>query len=567
MDTDAYTWSEQGYPTDEPAVAFDEYTVPLRTVELPETSAPESSAPEGDIRSRMAGYEIPVTPGTGWSAAPSRRRFWIGRALILGVLFIQAALSLRLGGTADEGEAVSLVVGHNELQHLLHGTPVTTDLVHQMSGAPWLYPVLAGYADSLDGLAGARLLSLLFSLAGTAVLYSLSRRLFNERVAVCGAGAYAVLQSTVIVGFYASSDAMAVFLVALAAWIIVYTDRSTAAAVLLAAPVAALAVGTEYASALALPGLIALAVLASWPHRGLGGGLLRGLLLAVGSLGLLFALGSATHALTGMSTGTLARHQGTETVGSILWDAAQWSGLFLAVALAGGASYIRRERMNEVPDAEHQPSSRAQRTLLVLALCATAVIVPCYQAQLHSSTAMYRHIGLGLLFAAPLAGLGVTRLVGAHFRQPQLGILVWVLMLALGVSQSTHSFQSRPDTNQLLVALRQHTNDKGRYLTEVDGLPEYYLSDITSAGQWTSAKAGVDYRDSKGVRYRGAAGEVAAARDGWFDVIVLDSGSPIAQQRSLVSAVTGGGHYRLLAQLPYRSSTGASRTYQIYLKG
>ena len=386
------------------------------------------------------GYQIPETPESGWSAAPSRRRRWIGRMLLLGVLVMQALLSLRLSNTASPYEAVNLVVGRQEFDHLLHGSAVTTDLVGRVSGSASLYPVLAGAADRLYGLAGARLLSLAFALIGTALLYSLTRRMFNERVAACAAGTYAVLQSTVVLGAYASPDALALTLIAFAAWIVVYTDRAPAAVVLAAAPVAALAAAVEHASVVALPTLLLLAVHTAWPYKGPAKGVLRGAVLGAGITVLLLATG----VLTGISHGPLSRGQGGESALYILTTAAKWSGLFLLLACGGAIAWVRRERMNEAVDLDSVPGSPLRRAALGLTLCATAVLVPLLQAELHTSAAMFRHIAFGLLLASPLAGLGITRLIGAHFRHPQLGILVWVLMMALGISQSTQRFGTWP---------------------------------------------------------------------------------------------------------------------------
>ncbi|MET8299417.1 hypothetical protein ABZW02_36445, partial [Streptomyces sp. NPDC005180] len=88
-----------------------------------------------------------------------------------------------------------------------------------------------------------------------------------------------------VLGFFATYDAAAVFLLAAATWLVVRTDRKPAAAVLLAAPVAVLAVGVKYAAALYLPTLVVLALLTSWPHRGRGA-FGRAVLLGVGMAGL-----------------------------------------------------------------------------------------------------------------------------------------------------------------------------------------------------------------------------------------------------------------------------------------
>lgn len=258
------------------------HTATAAPVYVPDAPAPEvvpgteshryeQQFPEPRVDAQTLGkasYEIPESPESGWSAAPSRRRRWIGRILLLGVLVMQALLSLRLSNGASPDEAVNLVVGRQEFDHVFHGAAVTTDLVDRVPGSPSLYPVLAGAADRLHGLVGVRLLSLLFALVATALLYSLTRRMFNERVAACAAGTYAVLQSTVVVGYYASPDALALMLVALAAWIVVYTDRAPAAVVLAAAPVAALAAAVEHAAVLVLPTVLLLAVHTAWPYKG-----------------------------------------------------------------------------------------------------------------------------------------------------------------------------------------------------------------------------------------------------------------------------------------------------------
>lgn len=506
--------------------------------------APYEEAPAFET----APYEIPETPETGWSAAPSRRRRWIGRILLLGVLAMQALLSFRLSTGASPEEAVNLVVGRQEYAHLVDATAVTTDLVDRVPGSASLYPVLAGAVDKLGGLSAVRLLSLLFALVATALLYSLTRRMFNERVAACAAAAYAVLQSTVVVGYYASPDALALMLIALAAWIVVYTDRANPFVVLAAAPVAALAAAVEHTTALVLPTVLLLAVHTAWPYKGSATGILRGIVLGAGIAAPLLVTG-AFDAIKGT---TLSRGQGGEGALDILTTSAQWSGLFLLLACGGAVAWVRRERMNEAVDMDSVPGSALRRAALGLTLCATGALVPLFQAQLHTSQGLFRHIAFGLLLAAPLTGLGITRMIGAHFRHPQLGILAWVLMLALGISQSDQRFESWPDSNNLADVLRPHVNAKGTYLSEVRGVPEYYLGSRTSPGQWVSLEDG-------------RVGDVTKGRYGAIVLDTVTSGAQSAREKAVTRAVRTGGHYRLIAQLPYRDN-GKHRVYRVYVK-
>ncbi|MEV7777261.1 glycosyltransferase family 39 protein [Kitasatospora sp. NPDC088351] len=520
-----------------------------------------TAAPEDDNQAvELAPYTIPQVPAIGWDPAPSPRRRWIARGLLLAVLIVQAALSLRLLAAAHPDEAATMVAGRQQLAHLLHGTAVTSDLVGRTPGSPWLYPPLAGAAANANGIFGARVLSLCFALLTTVLLYSLTRRLFNERVAICSIAAYAVVQSTVVVGFYAAPEAPAVLLVALAAWITVFTARRPVALVLLAAPAAALACAVAYASTLAMPALAALALATAWPHRRLGPAALRALLLAAGTAGALLPFG-VLGTIAGWSP---ARGQAGRTVGGILLDTVQWGGLFTVLAVAGTIAYVRREQMHESPENGGVTTTRAQRALLGTALTATALLVPAIHLALGSSGAMFRHLGFGMLLAAPLAGVGLTRLVGAHFRHPQLGILVWVALLALGLEQSALRYQNGPDSGRLLAVLRVHAEPQGRYLTEVDGLAEYYLGTVSTPEQWVSARNGTDYRDAAGVQHHGDDGSAAAIRDGWFTMVVLDSTAPAATDRALAAALAAGGQYRLIAQ--FTSPTGDSSTYKVYLK-
>ncbi|MFJ9609852.1 glycosyltransferase family 39 protein [Kitasatospora sp. NPDC101176] len=530
------------------------------------SDAPPQVAPTGapgpvdDQAVELAPYTIPQVPAIGWDPAPSPRRRWIARGVLAAVLVIQALLSLRLLAAAHPDEAAAMVAGRQQLDHLLHGTPVTTHLAERIPGTPQLYLPLAGAAADANGIFGARVLSLCFALLTTVLLYSLTRRLFNERVAICSIAGYAVVQSTVVVGFYAAPEALAVLLVALAAWVTVFTARRPVALVLLAAPVAALACAVAYSAVFTLPALVALAAATAWPRRRLGPAALRALLLAAGTVGALLPFG-----LLGEVAGWSPAHgQGSRPVGEILLNTVQWGGLFTVLAVAGTIAYARREQLLESPENDGVTTTRAQRALLGTALTCTALLVPAVHLALGTSGALFRHLGFGMLLAAPLAGVGLTRLVGAHFRHPQLGILVWVALLALGLEQSALRYQNGPDSGRLLAVLRVHATPQGHYLTEVDGLPEYYLGAVSRPEQWTSARSGTDYRDAAGVEHHGDEGSAAAIKDGYFTVVVLDSTAPAATDRVLATALASGGHYRLIAQ--FTSPTGDSSTYKVYLK-
>ncbi len=127
----------------------------------------------------------------------------MSRAALLAILAVQAVLSLRMHNTAFEDEALYLSAGHQELAHLLYGVPLPNDYASFFSGSPVLYPLLGALADTWGGLAAARHVSLLTMLTATGLLYSLTRRLFNERIGLCAALIFSVTESAIFLGNFA----------------------------------------------------------------------------------------------------------------------------------------------------------------------------------------------------------------------------------------------------------------------------------------------------------------------------------------------------------------------------
>lgn len=541
-----------GIPEQPQAGHDDQPTYALRTVQYQQVPDAEPA------------YHIPETPEAGWEMEASRRRAWVSRAVLLCILVVQAALSLRLSNTAFQDEALYLAAGHSELANLLHGTPLPRDYAAYFSGSPQLYPVLAAIVDSKFGLAGARTLSLFFMLCTTGLLYSFSRRLFNERAALAGAALFAVIQSTVVMGYFATYDACAVFLLALTTWIVVRTARAPVITVLLAAPVAVLAVGVKYASALYLPTIVVLALLTGWPYKGRKA-FLRMVLLAAGIGGLLVAGMYTTNLMDGVRQTTTNRVHGTDTTEFLLTQSAKWGGLMFLAALGGAISYVRRSRMNESPQALRlgAPGWR-WRALLGIVLCGTALLAPAYQVHLGTVVSLFKHVGFGLLFAAPMAGVGVTRLVGAHFRYPQLGIMLWTAMLCLGIQQADWRFDIWPNSSKMISAIQSHVNSKGTYLASTPEVPVYYLREKSTHQQWNSL-FGMEYKDKKGKYYSGDQAYKEAVKDGDFDLIVLDGLTNPRMDHIVAAAVKGNAHYRLLAEIPFRNANGTS-DYRIWLK-
>lgn len=510
------------------------------------------------LKQAPSGYTLSPVPDSGWSAAPSSRRIWVSRLVLLALLVIQAGLSLRLQNTAFEDEALYLFAGHAEIAHLLHGTPLYGAFDSYFSGAPVLYPVLAAAVDSVFGLAGARALSLACMLGCTSLLYAMTRRLFNERAGLCAAGVFAVAQSTAFMGNFATYDALALFLLALAAWIVVRTADAHPLLTLLAAPVAALAVAVKYASALYLPTVVLLGALTVYQRRGLPRALGRGVLLTVATVALLGAGLYASGYLTAIQSTTTARAAGTTPSWTIVKDSARWGGLAVAVALVGAFSYVRSGRMSEMPGWRGALPGARWRAALGLVLVGTALLAPAYQLHLHTEVSLHKHIGYGLFFAAPLAGVGVTRLMGAHFKYPQWAIFLGVVLLSSGMSQAYDNFHAWPDSRSLVATLRPYMNAQGSYLADTYEVPVYALGKDTSYRQWNSTYT-IDYTSRSGRHLTGAAGFKAAVADRHFTLVVLDRGNPTGESTTVREALLHSTGYRLIGTVPYATAWGTSR--------
>src|ERR1035438_938931 len=387
-----------------------------------------------------------VEPSTSDTAAPeraasSRRVKRTARSRIPGswplaaILAVQALLSLRLvrANTAFVDEATYLWAGHLEWASLLHGASLPPFPAY-FSGAPFIYPPLGALADSVGGLTGARILSLVFMLGATVALWSVTARLHGRRVAFFAAGLFAVLGPTLHLGAFATYDAMSVFLVALAAWCVVRAgERQDATGWMLAAGTAlAVANAASYSSALFDPVVLVLALLTAFPKPGGKAAARRCAILLTVVAVLLMAgmLIGGSYYVTGVAQTTLARVGGTDSPFLVLADSWLWTGLIFLAAVSGVAVSWVRER-------------GGARTWLLAVLAGAALLVPLEQASLHTAASLNKHVDAGAWFAAIAAGYAVDRLIAAggdgRTRTTALGACV----IALAFPASVGATQSR----------------------------------------------------------------------------------------------------------------------------
>jgi hypothetical protein len=471
---------------------------------------------------------------------------------------VQAALSLRLvrADTAFEDEATYLWAGHLELAHWLHGVPVPPFPAY-FSGAPVIYPPLGALADAAGGLTGARILSLVFMLGATALLWDASRRLFGRRAAFFAAALFAVSGPVLHLGAFATYDALSVLLVALAAWCVIRAgDRGEGSGWMVAAGVAlSLANAAAYSSALFDVVVLALAVLTVLPASGRlaarRGATLLTVVVVLVTAGLL--IGGRDY-LTGVEQTTLARAGGTDSPLAVLGAAWSWTGIIAILAVAGVIiSWAGRRGW--------------ARTVLLAVLAAAALAGPLEQAHLHTIASLNKHVGLGAWFAAIAAGYAVDRLVAAApADRPQdltLAALVVALVfpVALGASQSREFSTDWPNAASFISIFRPIADHgTGRLLVEDASIARYYLPAGRQWQRWSSTRNIVLPSGASTGGPASAAGVTGAGNRGvfaefitrgYFSIVALNYGDTTTLDRQITADLRRSHHYKIIAVVPY----------------
>jgi Dolichyl-phosphate-mannose-protein mannosyltransferase len=512
-----------------------------------------------------------VEPSTSDTAAPGRAsssrrvkrtaRSHIPRSWPLAaILAVQALLSLRLvlANTAFVDEATYLWAGHLEWASLLHGASLPPFPAY-FSGAPVIYPPLGALADSVGGLTGARILSLIFMLGATVVLWAVTEQLHGRRAAFFAAALFAIMGPTLHLGSFATYDAMALFLVALAAWLVVRAgDRQDATVWMVAAGVTlVVANATSYASALFDPVVILLALVIALPKPGgkLAAARAVTLLVVTALLANLGLLIGGSRYLHGVQATTVTRVAGVDSTLVILANSWTWTGVIVVAAIGGVVvSWISRPG---------QP-----QTWLLTLVTAAALLVPAEQASsLHTTASLNKHVALGAWFAAIAAGYAVDKFVAAapagNMRTVTVGACVAALSfpISLGADQSWVFSTSWPNSSAFIAIFRPLADDStGRLLVEDPTLAEYYLPAGTQWMRWSSTRniilpsgAPTGGPSAKaGIVGDGNAGTFAVyIAEGYFSLVALNFSDTAPLDKSIAADLHRNHHYHLLQVVPY----------------
>jgi hypothetical protein len=390
----------------------------------------------------------------------------------------------------------------------------------------------------VGGLAAARILSLCFMLAVTALLWATTGRLFGQRAALLATGLFATLAGSQFLGALATYDAMALLLLALAAWTGVRAAecpvRSRMALLGVTGVLLALANAVTYATALFSP--VVIVVVGLTVARRHGG---RAAATAGGTvLGAWLVLAAAAGRIAGpqywhsLWTTTLDRPLSAVPVHVILQRAYVWTALVLLLAVLGAVLAVR---------------GRERGMFLPAVLAAAALLVPAEQARLHTTVSLQKHVVLGAWFAAMAAGYALARLSRVDPGRgwaPVMAIPIVASTLFGSLGQANGLYHAWPNSSAAIGVLRAAVRTHpGHYLAEDYDVEAYYLRGEVGWPRWSSTYY---------FRYQetgpGPASYQAAIADHYFALVILDFGDTAVADREIVTDMSRAGGYRVLAR-------------------
>ena len=336
-------------------------------------------------------------PTTAARAIPWERLRLLPLALTLAT---QTFLTVRLVNhipSSDEGRYI--YAGHQIVYELFHGGGSPYYETY-FSGAPDIYPPIAAAADHLGGIVAVRLMSCVFMLAATTLLYATGSRLFGYWAGVASAALFGMIGLTHSIGVYANYDAMALMLLAGAAYCAARASQDSSGGWLISVPLVLLAANaTKYPSLLFDPSVIAITA-----SRLRGWRVIVGRMMILGSAtGALLCLAAAlagTAYLKGIMFTTLNRSKGDNailgatytTTRHVIDESCGWIGIAIVLAVVA----VLLPRRTDMP----------RWFLAVMAL--SGALVTLEAIHLHSDESMGQHDDFSAFFACIVAGYVLT---------------------------------------------------------------------------------------------------------------------------------------------------------------
>jgi 4-amino-4-deoxy-L-arabinose transferase-like glycosyltransferase len=399
-------------------------------------------------------------------------RSWM-RHLPLGlILLVQSAATLRLSNSIYRDEGLYIWTGYRLIDNWLYGAPLFDEPSRYFSGAPALYPVIASLLDRVGGLELARIFSLLWMLAATAALHAVAKRLFNTKAAFWTAISFALANPIMFLGNFATFDAMALSLLALAMAAGVrgvQTHRFGWAPVVGA--LLAAAVVSKYAALMFVPVVLAVIWLSTGQRwRCTRFAVMTGLVTAAILAAVAFTVGRS--AMEGLATTTTSREiitYGTWQDIALMTVRSIWPYLVVGPVAAG---YV---------------AVKLRRPLLALVLLGAMLAPAAYQAYIGESVSLEKHLGFGLLFICLAVGaLLSARIVHPARRLLSVGVIVVLGMAGLAESHRLYGEWSNSDQLSDVMAYSWEATPYMRTLGDVAEPVRYRFMHDTEYWQWTT---------------------------------------------------------------------------------
>ncbi|MDE8667814.1 glycosyltransferase family 39 protein [Pseudarthrobacter sp. H3Y2-7] len=465
-------------------------------------------------------------------------RQWM-RHLPLGlILLLQAVASLRLSNTIYRDEGLYVWTGYRVIENWLHGTPLYDDPSRYFSGAPALYPVIASLVDRVGGLELVRIFSLLWMLAATAALHAVAKRLFHSEAAFWTALSFAVASPTMFLGHFATFDAMALSLLALA---MAAGARGVQTGRFVWAPVVGLlltvAVVSKYAALMFVPVVLAVIWLSSvrrWRSMrfAVAGGLTTAAILAA------LALTVGSTELEGLAKTTIDRHVITYAT----WqDIAQMTVNSIWPYLVVG------------PIAAGYLAVKLRRPLLALVLLGAMLAPAVYQAYIGESVSLEKHLGFGLLFGS----LAIGALLSARIAHPARRLVSVVVIGVMGIAglAESHRLYGEWSNSDKLADVMAYSWEATPYMRTLGDVAEplrYRFMHDTEYWQWTTTDS-IYYNGQRGME-----GAEAGLRDRYWQYVYFDGTTK--ESRELMPRMESFG-YALTKTITLRRNDGTDTYY------
>jgi 4-amino-4-deoxy-L-arabinose transferase-like glycosyltransferase len=482
-----------------------------------------------------------------------------GRWPLVLVLALQAVISVALlHNTAFQDEALYIYAGRQIIHHWAGGHAPYENYAFYFSGYPYVYPVIGGFLDMVGGLELARAFSLACMLGVTAIVYSVTGKVFHRPAAIFASAAYATTGVVLFLGRLATFDAMCLFLIALAAGFSVHgAVRKRPWITLAIGPVLVLAILAKYAALLFVPPVFGLLVCLSIAFVGWWRALVR-LVLALASFAVSLGIAyksinkAAFHAISGSTTSRAVGLKAPRL--SLFIHVLHMGGVIYFIAFAGLLLTLRLQW---------------RFRLLAVILFGSSWLAPAYHVYTQEPISLDKHMAYTLFFAMPLVGYALAWLSG-YERQPffrsyrgywLVGLVVVMAIFTLGLGQARALYAEWANTSELSTALHTQLRDgSGRILAEDIEVVRYDAMDVTEPWQWDSFYYPY-YVDHAGQHLFGNPAIAQAIKDRYYNwvelsFVYLPQGAFFAAGQMAATR-----NYDLIAVITFSNSYGKGHFY------